>query len=251
MSGLAGIEDVVDELLALPPQQFTEARNAAAKRLTADGRRDEAAELKRLSRPSPSLWALNRLAREQGSLLKTFLSAAEALRKAHRSGGDIRAATAPERAAEAEVTAAAAELLRADGSKATETVMRGLRQILSAAAADAQVAAALRDGRLLREPDAPSLDDLLGSLAQDPGVKPASAPKKRNQDAQRRALQEKIAEAKNEASQARTEAREAADAARAAQREWERAQKAAEGTQRCSDAAAERLQELQLQLKEP
>ena len=85
MSGKAGIEEVVDELLALPPGQFTEARNAAAKRLTADGRREEAAEIKGLSRPSVALWALNRLAREQASLLETFLTAAEALRKAHRT----------------------------------------------------------------------------------------------------------------------------------------------------------------------
>lgn len=250
MSGLAGVEEVVDELLALAPEQFTEARNAAAKRLIAEGRRDEAAELKRLPRPSVSLWALNRLAREQASLVETFLIAAEALREAHRSGGDIRAATPPERAAEGQVVAAAAELVRAQGSKATEAVMRGLRQILSAAAADAEVAAALRDGRLLREPDAPSIDDLLGSLARGSAVKPASAPQKRDQDAQRRALQEKIADAKAKLSEARTDARRAADAARAAQREWERAQKSAEQTQARSDAAAQGLQELQQQLEE-
>ena len=218
--------------------------------LTADGRREQAAEIKRLPRPSLSLWTLNRLAREQASVLETFLTAAEALRKAHRTGGDIRAATAPERTAEAQVAAAAAELLRAEGSKATETVLRSVRQILSAAAADAEVAGALRDGRLLREPEAPSIDDLLGSLPQESAKKPASASPKSDRVAQRRGLEKKIADAKAAASETRTEARKAADAARAAQREWERAQKSAEQTQRRSDAAAEHLQELQQQLKE-
>ena len=128
-------EDVVDELLALPPKQFTAARNDAAKTLTANGQRDAAKEIKQLPRPTLALWSLNRVAHEHADLVETFLTAAEKLRKAHESGGDIRAATAPEREAEARVAAAAAKLAGTEGT-ASETVLRGIRQALGAAAAD-------------------------------------------------------------------------------------------------------------------
>src|SRR4051794_3683478 len=165
MPGKTAAEDVVDELLAIPPKQFTEARNAAARQLAADGQRDAAGEIKALPRPTLALWSLNRVAHEQSDLVKTFMEASATLRKAHESGGDIRAATPPQREAEARVAAAAAEVAAGQGS-ATETVMRGIRQALGAAAADTEVAATLRAGRLIREPEAPSIDQLLGSLPQ-------------------------------------------------------------------------------------
>ena len=112
MSGKARIEAVVDELLALPPGQFTEARNAAAKRLTANGRREEAAEIKGLPRPSVALWALNRLAREHFEIAARDVPLRQPRRYARLIG---RVATSvpqrtPERAAEAQVVAGAAEL---------------------------------------------------------------------------------------------------------------------------------------------
>lgn len=262
--GHQGIEDVVGELLALPPQQFTEARNAAARQLRAEGRREAADEIKRLPRPSIALWALNRLAHEQPSLIETFLSAADRLRQAHRGGGDIRAATPPARDAEARVVAAAVELARDHEQNVTETVMGGLRETLSAATADAGAAASLRDGRLLREPEAPSIDEILASLPQgsagarkqEPARRErepprrAQQPARPNRAAEARALREQIAAAKAEASRLRDDSRAASAAARAAQREWERAQQVAERAQRASDAAEQRLTELREQLGE-
>ena len=247
MARRAGIEDVVDELLALPPEQFTEARNAAVKRLTAAGRRDEAADVKRLVRPPLALWALNRLARDQPALLETFLHAARALRDAHRAGGDIRAATKPERDAEAQVVAAASERVRALGKNATDTVVSGIRETLRAAAADTAVAAELRSGRLTREPEAPSLDDLLGSLPQRSAARPA---KENDHAARRVALRKTIAGAKADASGAKAEARSAAKAADDARRAWERMRTLAERAEERADAAAEHLAELQRQLDE-
>ena len=58
--------------------------------------------------------------------MQAFAEAAEALREAYRSGGDIRAATAPEREAEARVAGAAAELVRAQGKGATDAVVGSL-----------------------------------------------------------------------------------------------------------------------------
>ena len=233
----------------MPPKEFTAARNAAAKHLAADGQREAADEIKGLPRPTLALWSLNRIAHEQADLVETFVDAAAKLRTAHETGGDIRAATPPERKAEARVAAAAAKIAGGQGS-ATETVMRGIRQALGAAAADPEVAATLRAGRLIREPEAPSIDQLLGSLPQQPAGGKAKAPSKSDRDAGRRALQDEIAAAKSEASEARAASRAATNAAREAQREWESAEALAKKAERQSEKANERLEELQGQLKD-
>jgi hypothetical protein len=246
---MAGSEDVVGELLALPPEEFTAARNAAVKRLRAEGQRDVAETIKGLPRPPVSLWALNHLAHEQPKLIEAFLDSAEQLREAYRSGGDIRAATSPERDAEAAVVAAAVELARSEGRKLTETVLERLRQTVRAAAADADIGEELRDGRLISEPEAPSIGELLGSMpatSRKPSTKPES---RRDRDAERRALREEITAAESDASEKRGEARAAADAARAAEREWQRTQKLAEQARLRSDTAEQQLEELRQQLK--
>jgi len=249
VSDKPAVEDVIDELLARPPKEFTAARNAAARQLAANGRREAADEIKGLSRPTLALWSLNRVAHEQADLVEAFVDAAELLRKAHETGGDIRAATPPEREAEARVAAAAAKIAGGQGS-ATETVMRGIRQALGAAAADPDVAATLSAGRLIREPEAPSIDQLLGSLPQQPAGQKAEAPSKSGRDAKRRALRDEIAAAKGEASEARAASRAAASAAREAQREWESAEALAKKAERQSEKANERLEELQGRLKD-
>jgi hypothetical protein len=251
-AGMEGIEDVVGELLALPPERFTEARNAAVKQMRADGRREAADALKRVPRPPLALWALNRLAREQPALIARFLEAAEELRQAYRSGGDVRAATAPEREAEARVNAAAIGLARAAGKNVTDAVMTSLGQTLRAAAADAGVGAALGKGLLLREPAAPSIDDLLGSLPVTPAASPAAgkpaAAARDERAAQRRALGEQVAAARSAAAETRREARAAGDEAARAHDEWQRARTHAEQLKRREDDAAETLRELEERL---
>jgi hypothetical protein len=247
-----GAGTVVEELLSLPPERFTEARNAAAKRLRAEGRRGAADAVKGIPRPPLALWALNRLAREQPAVVGGFLAAAEGLRKAYRSGGDIRAATAPEREAEARLATAAAELLRTQGKSASETVLRSLAQTLRAAAADAEIADELRSGLLIREPAPPSINDLLGSLPELPataGSGTARVSRRPDPGAQRAALREQLAAATSEAARAREEARSAARAASEARAEWERAKKLANRATERSDGATERVAEVERELE--
>jgi hypothetical protein len=249
---IEGIEDRVDALLATPPQQFTATRNALAKQLVAEGRRDAAAGVKRLPRAPASLWILNQLAREQPALIESYLEAAQALREAHRGGGDIRAATPPQREAESRVVAAAGEFARTHDQNLTETVVRGLREALSSAAADADVAAVVRAGRLIREPGAPSIDELLWSMPQEPSAPTsrrakAEAPS-RDRKAERRALQQRIADATAEVSRARDHAREASEAAEAANRAWKRAETLAKQARQSVDAAEHGLEQLQREL---
>ena len=54
-----------DDLYGLPLDRFTDERNALAKRLRQEGRRDEAAGVSKLRKPSLAAWAVNQLVRTQ------------------------------------------------------------------------------------------------------------------------------------------------------------------------------------------
>jgi hypothetical protein len=87
--------DEARELFSLPPAEFVRARDALATRLKVEGRSDEAAEVKRLSRPTVVVWALNQLARRQPDELGELLDDTEAVRAAQQRGdaGGMRNAT--------------------------------------------------------------------------------------------------------------------------------------------------------------
>ena len=249
-TGFDGIESVLDDVLATPPKAFVEQRNAAAKRLRDEGRRDAADAVKTLPRPPVSVWALNRLAHEQPALIESFLRAADQLREAHGSGGDIRAATAPEREAEARVVAAAGEIARAEGLNVTDDVAERVRQTLRAAAAGGEVAGDLRAGRLIREPEAPSIDALLGSLPAARAAGPAADAPREARERERRELRAQISAAKDDASEARSAERTAAKAANEAEEAWKRAADLAERSARRSAAAEKLVEELRRRLAE-
>ena len=109
--------DEADELYGLPDDEFTSARDALAKRLRGEKRREEADEVKALRRPSVAAGAINRAVREHGA--DDLLEAGEALREAHEAllsgSGDaaaVREATAREREAVRDFAAAGARRRR-------------------------------------------------------------------------------------------------------------------------------------------
>ena len=66
------MNDRLRDLFAVPPAEFTTARDALAKELRAQGRDAEAKEVTSLRRPTAPVWAVNQLARrspaERGAL---------------------------------------------------------------------------------------------------------------------------------------------------------------------------------------
>src|SRR4051794_35497767 len=72
--------DEADELYGLPDAEFTAARDALAKRLRAEKRREDADAVKALRRPSVAAAAINRGGREHGA--DEVLGAGEALWRA-------------------------------------------------------------------------------------------------------------------------------------------------------------------------
>lgn len=71
-----------DDLFGLPLERFTEERNALARELRREGRRDEAAEVARLRKPSVAAWAVNQLVRTQRREVDQLFAAGDALREA-------------------------------------------------------------------------------------------------------------------------------------------------------------------------
>ena len=100
----------VDELFAVPPDEFVAARNALVKRLKAAGERDRAAEIAAWRRPTPVDWALNQVARDDAEAVERFIETAAAARDAQAAAlsgrrEDLRAAVAEVRESSATVAA--------------------------------------------------------------------------------------------------------------------------------------------------
>ncbi len=145
--------DEADELYGLPDDEFTPARDALAKRLRGEKRREEADEVKALRRPNVAAGAINRAVREHGA--DDVLAAGEALREAHEAllSGDgdaaaVREATAREREAVRDF----ARLALGDG--ATASTEEKVRATLHAASVDDDVRDLLTAGRLERDAEA-------------------------------------------------------------------------------------------------
>ncbi|HEU0193277.1 MAG TPA: hypothetical protein VFQ71_03705, partial [Gaiellales bacterium] len=93
---------VVDRLYGVSLEEFVAARAAAARELRGEGRRDEAAAVQALRKPSVAASIVNRLARDEASLLADLLATGARLREAQLSAAaaaDVRAAGEAERKA--------------------------------------------------------------------------------------------------------------------------------------------------------
>jgi hypothetical protein len=152
-------DDIADALYALPLEEFVAARDAKARELRREKRRDEAAAVTALSKPSRPAWIVNMLARDETALMAKLLECAEALEEAQEaalSGGgasDLRAATRAERKAVDQLLAAARDL-RPEGQRASAAILERVRVTLQAGAGDPALRELMRAGRVVEEPAA-------------------------------------------------------------------------------------------------
>ena len=145
----------VRELYRSAPEGFIAARDALAKRLRDEGRDGDAAEVKKLRRPTVAAWALDRLADDASDTIGELLDAGAELARAQRatlSGRDpqaLRDATTTRRELVARLTEMAAEVLR-DADRSPDAQLEDIRGTLEAASVDEAVAERLRAGTLDR-----------------------------------------------------------------------------------------------------
>jgi len=217
-----------DLLYGLPLDEFTPARNAAAKELRHRGRGEEAEAVKALAKPTVAAWAVNQLTRRRHADLDEYLEAAAAARDAQLGGGEgLHEAIARQREAlETLVRAARDEL----GGAASETVSARIRQSLEAAAVDDGAAEAVRAGRLAKELEPAGF----GTLAAH--AKPGRAKGR----AARRTVS--AAEVKKALADARARLREAEEEHRAALAEERQAHKRWQQTRHDAEQAADRVE---------
>jgi hypothetical protein len=140
---------VPEDLYALPPEDFTAARDAAAKQVKANGDKAGAAALRALRRPTVPAHLVNLLVRAEPDLVDQLMELGRALAEAQAagSGGALRELGEQRRALVGAVTSRAVEL----GSRAVTAAIRGeVESTLEAAMSDPASATAVRSGRLVR-----------------------------------------------------------------------------------------------------
>lgn len=150
--------DDPDDLYGLPLEDFVPERDALSKRLRADGKRQEASDVKDLRKPSVAAWAVNQAVRTQPGAARELWDAGDALIGAQEAllgrrgdAGQLRAAVQRERAALDTLVQAARGLLTGRGRDLGDATIERVHETLHAAAIDPQVREQVAPGRVTRE----------------------------------------------------------------------------------------------------
>jgi hypothetical protein len=157
----------IAELFAVPLNEFTRARNAKAAQLKAAGHGAEAQALRRLGRPTVSLWAANQLARLVPKQVGRFIDLVQEVRRKQLT--DPRAAAEAMQAQRTELTALtnrAAEAMTKAGYRAAPAALRRISDTVLGAAVDRRLSEDLRHGRLTAEVPAPGFEVLAGGISR-------------------------------------------------------------------------------------
>jgi len=151
------LDSVADELYAMSPSEFVDARNTAAKRAKDP---QLAKAIKALRRPTAAAHAVNQIVRANPEAVGTLLALGDELRAAMTGqSGDVRALSEQRREA-------IGALVTAD---VPASVRDDVTATLEAATADPQLAAAVGSGRLVKAlryagfGEFPDLDDVLAT----------------------------------------------------------------------------------------
>jgi hypothetical protein len=237
LASVPDLEQELDRLYGVAPDQFVKERDALAARLRQAHQTEAAATIAKLRKPLAVAAAANRLAREEPDAVAALLAAAERLRKAQEqalagSGGvaEVAEAAAEERRRVGELVTAARK--RLDPPVPTAALERLGQTLRAAATGDAGTRALLEHGRLTGEVEAAGFEAF-------EGVK--LAPRKRGRPARTQA--ETAAAAREQLKELRAEARKLAAVARAADRSAATAERKAAALREAaasSEAAAKR-----------
>ncbi|MUK03591.1 ANTAR domain-containing protein [Vibrio cholerae] len=174
--------DLVDQanrLYALPLDEFTAARNAAATSARKEGDRELASALRALPKAASSAWLVNVLVTRRRDEIEQVLELGASLREA-QSGVDRAHLQALGQQRQRLLSAVARQSLEAAaelGHDVGPAALPGVEQTLRAALADPAAAAAVLTGRLVRTLEASGWDpvDLTGAVGgpfEPPGTGP-------------------------------------------------------------------------------
>ena len=148
----AGLDEIADELYALPPDEFVPARDDRVASAKEAGDRDLARAVARLRRPTRAAWLANLLARHRTEQLDGLVALARGLAQAQQEldGDTLRALSGQRHKAVAAMAREAGRLAARRGEPVSDALLRELSGILDAALADPGVAEEVRAGRLTK-----------------------------------------------------------------------------------------------------
>ena len=168
------LKDEVDDLFKLPLAEFTDARNALAKRLKQSGRADDANLVKTLAKPSVSAWTVNQLYWNHRVAFDRLLAAGQRFHKAQTSSAagklaDLRGSLDARREALLRLSELAESLLSDAGHNASPDTIHRVTTTLEAISAHASVSDGPTLGRLSQDVDPPGFE-LLASFVSGVGA---------------------------------------------------------------------------------
>jgi hypothetical protein len=232
------LDVLVDELYALPLERFVPERDVLVKQLRAEGRREDAARVSALTKPSIVAWAVNQVIRAQPAAAAELWAAGDAVVETQENvvagtatGPDLRAAIEAERRALAPLADAARGLMTGSGRFLGEQNVQPVMETLHAAAIDPNARPEVADGRLTRPL---RLSGLEAAIVTAPRSAPSAPPPPPPPQPETKARREEIktrgkADAKEEQARRRLD-REARARRQAAERALVRAERARDKT---------------------
>jgi hypothetical protein len=144
------LDEVADELYAVPPDEFIPLRKERQDAAKADGDKALAKEIGALPKPSAAAWAANVLVREHREEIENLVELGTLLREAQESlaGDQLRALDVQRRQLIAALTRQARALASEAGHPVSTAVATQVEETLRAAMADPDAGEALLSGRL-------------------------------------------------------------------------------------------------------
>jgi hypothetical protein len=214
----ADLDPVADELYALPRDEFTAARNAAAKRARQSGDKELAEQIQALRRPSTAAWLANLLSREHPDEVRALVDLGDGLRAAQDKleGEALRRLSQQRHEVVHGLVQQARALARSAGHPASDAVTRELEDTFTAAVNSSAAAEAVASGRLTSGLDPAEAGGLPDTISAAPPAEQHGDADPSREERLRRDLEEARSTAAD-AETARDKAeRELADAERAA-----------------------------------
>lgn len=148
----ARFDELADDLYAVPPDEFIAARDEQVRTARAAGDRDVAKSLQQLRKPTQSAWVVNQLSRQAQAPLARLLDLGRDLREATQemSGDDLRRLSSRRQELVGELVDRARRITKDAGLRIDAGLLAEVEATLTAAVADADVAAQVRSGRLVK-----------------------------------------------------------------------------------------------------
>ena len=147
-----GSDDDIGRLFSVRPADFVRERNAIVKKLKAAGRRQDAAMVDELPRPTLSVWAVNQIARQEPALLRRLVDATAGLQGGSAAGASRYAdVLAAHRDVLKALRAKAEELLNASGFRSAPDLLSRVVHDLRAGISSAESRPLIESGRLVRD----------------------------------------------------------------------------------------------------